>query len=305
MLSSRMLDLASLELLLAVATEGSLGRAAATRGISQPAVSARIQRMEATVGFQLVERTPQGSSLTRAGSLLADWAREVLLAAAVLDAGIDSLRGSRDVRLRVAASLTIAEHMLPQWLVQLAAQHPQTAVSLAAANSADVARSVIAGDADLGFLEGPSVPRGLRSQRIGRDRLIVVAPPGHPWTRRRSPLPAAELVATRLVHREPASGTRTSLEAALAEYGPLAAPLLELSSTTAVRAAVIAGAGPAVLSALAVRDDIAAARLHDVAVAGVDLHRRLRAVWKTEQRPTGPARDLLLIAATRTAREHN
>ncbi len=297
MLSQRVPDLDSLELLISIATTGSLGRAATARGISQPAVSARIQRMEQVVGVPLVERSARGSSLTAAGALLADWGRDVLTAAAVLDAGITSLRGGRDGRLRVAASLTVAEHLLPRWLVQLAAEHPATAVSLDAVNSTEVARMVLQGEADLGFVEGPRVPTGLDGRVVARDRLLVVVPTGHPWSRRRSPLAAGELAATRLVHREPTSGTRTALETALVGHGPLAVPLLELSSTTAVRSAVLAGAGPAVLSSLAVQDDLKHRRLAQVAVAGVDLTRALRAVWPSGQRPTGPARDLLAIAA--------
>ena len=295
----RVPDLDSLELLIAVATTGSLGRAAALRGISQPAVSGRILRMEQVVGVPLVHRTPRGSSLTPAGGLLADWGRDVLAAAAVLDAGITSLRGGRDGRLRVAASLTVAEHLLPRWLVQLAAEHPETAVTLDAVNSAEVTRQVRDGEAGLGFVEGPRRPQGLDGQVVASDELLVVVASTHPWARRRRPLVAAELARTRLVHREPTSGTRAALEAALAAHLPLATPVLELSSTSAVRSAVSAGAGPAVLSSLAVQDDLAAGRLVAIAVEGVDLRRSLRAVWAAGQRPAGPARDLLAIAARR------
>jgi molybdate transport repressor ModE-like protein len=293
----RVPDLDSLELLLQVASTGSLGQAAAAHGLSQPAVSARVQGMERLVGFPLLERSARGSSLTPAGALVADWARDVLHAASVLEAGIGSLRADRDGRLRVAASLTVAEHLLPRWLVRLAADRPETAVSLDAMNSAEVARAVLAGHAELGFVEGPQVPSGLDAQVVARDRLVVVVPPGHPWGRRRRPLDAAELAATRLVQREPTSGTRTALEAALTPFGPMAAPLLELSTTSAVRSAAAAGAGPAVLSDLAVGDDVAAGRLVQVAVRGADLTRLLRAVWPDGQRPAGPARDLLHIAA--------
>ena len=304
-LSQRVPDLDSLELLIAVAATGSLGRAAVARGISQPAVSARIQRMEQVAGLALVERSARGSSLTPAGALLADWARDVLAAAAVLDAGISSLRGSRDGRLRVAASLTVAEHLLPKWLVALAGSRPETAVSLLAVNSTEVARQVLAAEAEIGFVEGPDVPDGLDAAVIGRDRLMVVVPPGHAWTRRRQALGGRELAETRLVHREADSGTRTALAAALAEHGQMATPLLELSSTSAVRSAVLAGAGPAVLSSLAVRDDLAGGRLVEVAVPDLDLRRLLRAVWPQGQAPTGPGRDLLAIAsrsATTTSR---
>lgn len=289
-------DLDSLELLLEVAGAGSLGRAAAQHGLSQPAASARIQAMERLVGFPLLTRSARGSTLTANGALLADWAREVLGSAAVLAAGIASLRGEREGRLRVAASLTVAEYLLPGWLVRLAAARPETAVSLVASNSAEVVAAVLDGQAELGYIEGPAVPTGLQELVVAQDRLVVVAPPRHPWARRRHPLDAEELAATRLVQREPSSGTRTSLEAALAGFGSVPRPLLELSTSSAVRSAVSAGAGPAVLSDLAVRDDVAAGRLVQIPVHGVDLTRKLRAVWPSGQRLSGPAQDLLRMA---------
>lgn len=296
---TRVPDLDSLELLLQVAATGSLGRAAVAHGISQPAVTARVRSMERLVGFALVERSTRGSSLTPAGALLADWARDVLQSAAALEAGIASLRSDQEGRLRVAASLTVAEHLLPRWLVRLAADRPQTAVSLTAMNSSDVGRALLDGTADLGFVEGPQLAPGLDAEVVARDRLVVVVHPGHPWTRRRRSLTAAELAGTRLVQREPASGTRSALEAALAGHGPLAVPLLELSTASAVRSAAAAGAGPAVLSNLAVDDDTAAGRLVQVPVTGADLGRRLRAVWPRGSRPSGPARELLAIAQGR------
>jgi molybdate transport repressor ModE-like protein len=288
-------DLDSLALLLEVAEAGSLGRAAVQHGLSQPAASARVQGMERLVGFPLLSRGPRGSTLTAAGALLADWARDVLHAAEVLEGGIRSLREDREGRLLVAASLTVAEHLLPIWLARFAAERPGTAVRLAASNSADVAATLLRGTAEIGFVEGPGLPAGLQEREVARDRLVVVVPPGHPWTRRRRPVEADELAGTRLVQREPTSGTRASLEAALAGVGPMATPLLELSTTSAVRSAVAAGAGPAVLSDLAVRDDVAVGRLVVVPVHGLDLGRSLRAVWPTGQRLSGPAADLLRL----------
>jgi len=295
----RVPDLDSLQLLLRVGATGSLGRAAAAHGISQPAVSARIRTMEQLIGVPLVARGPRGSTLTPAGELVAGWAEQVLAAAQALDAGASSLRGQGASRLRVAASMTVAEHLLPGWLVRLAQQRPQTQVSLRAMNSVEVAATMLTGEAELGFVEGPEVPAGLDARVVARDRLVLVVAPGHPWARRHSPVVVAELAATRLVQREPTSGTRAALETALraALGGPVeAAPLLELSTASAIRAAVASGAGPAVLSEHAVRDDVAAGRLAQVAVSGVDLARALRAVWPHGQRPSGPARDLLVLA---------
>ncbi|MER8059463.1 MULTISPECIES: LysR family transcriptional regulator [unclassified Streptomyces] len=291
-LAHRVPDLAALELLLAVARLGSLGAAAREVGITQPAASSRVRSMERQLGVALVDRSPRGSRLTDAGVLVTDWARRVVEAAAAFDAGARALRDRRDSRLRVAASMTIAEYLLPGWLLALHAERPDTAVSLLAGNSARVAELLLSGEADLGFVEGLSVPAGLDAAVIGHDRLIVVTAPSHPWARRRRPLSPQELGETPLILRERGSGTRQVLDAAL---GGLARPLIELSSTTAVKASAVSGAGPSVLSELAVREELALRRLVAVPVEGVSLRRDLRAVWPTGHRPTGPARDLLAL----------
>ena len=307
MLSSHLPELAALEVLLAVARTGSLNTAAAQVGVSQQAVSARITSLEAQTGVVLMTRTARGSTLTPAGAVVAEWAAKLLDVAAEVDAGLASLRGDQRRRLRVSASLTIAEQLLPVWLVGLNANAARLGaagaeVVLEATNSETVAAHVRDGSADVGFVEGPTVPRGVRSRSVGRDRLVIVARPDHRWARRHRAVDAAELAETALVTREVGSGTREALESALrAVLGPravFAPPALALSTSSAVRAAVIAGAGPAVLSELAVADDLSAGRLVAVATDGVRLERTLRAIWLgSATPPAGAVRDLVSLAA--------
>jgi DNA-binding transcriptional LysR family regulator len=298
-LPQRVSDLTGFDLLLSVARLGSLGRAAAEHDISQPAASARMRQLEGQVGLALIERSPRGSRLTPAGALVAGWAQGAVDAAAVLDAGLAALRRERDCRLRIAASMTSAEYLLPGWLIALHAVDPGAAVALTAANSADVAQAVLADDADIGFVEGPDLPSGLRAAPVARDELTVVVGPAHPWTRRRHGIAAAELADTPLLSREAGSGTRRYLEQALHGQAGLAPvpPLAELSSTTTIKAAAAAGAAPAVLSSLAVEAELAAGTLRAVTVHDLDLSRVLRVVWAAGRRLTGPARDLYAIAA--------
>ncbi len=305
-LSPHVPELGALELFVSVARLGSIGAAARYAGISQQAASTRLRTMEAQVGAVLLERDPRGSRLTPAGALLADWAAPLLDLAGALDSGIASLRRARDTHLRVASSLTVAEHLVPAWLVALRGDYEQARrpaeITLVAANSEAVAGLVAERRADLGFVEGPAAPPGLRSRVVAADRLAVVVRPDHPWARRRSPVRPAELASTPLVEREEGSGTRqvlrAALSAALGGDAELAAPALRLTTTTAIRQAVRAGAGPAVLSLLAVREAVAAGTLTEVAVPGIDLGRSLRAVWAgAAQPPAGPARDLVAVAA--------
>jgi DNA-binding transcriptional LysR family regulator len=302
-LSTHVPDLAALEMLLSVARTGSMNGAARLADVTQQAVSARIRAMESQTGVALVHRTPRGSRLTAEGVVIAEWAARLLDVAAEMDAGIAALRQDRRSRLRVSASATIAEQLLPAWLASFRAAagspgSPAPDIVLTEGTTETVTAHVTEGTADIGFIEGPMQPAGLRSKVIGHDRLVVVVAPGHPWAHRRRLVSAAELSGTPLVGREGGSGTRDTLSDALSAVlgadTPQAAAAMTVSSNAAVRAVALAGAAPAVISELAVGDDLAAGRLIPIQVPGLHLHRTLRAIWNgARQPPAAPARDLI------------
>jgi DNA-binding transcriptional LysR family regulator len=181
----------------------------------------------------------------------------------------------------------------------LAAELPGTSVSLQMGNTAHVAEWVSSGEAELGFIEGPRPPGRLRSRELLADKLVIVVARNHPWTRRRRPVTARELAATPLVLREPGSGTRDVLTEALDSLGFHANAAMELASTTAIKAATAGGAGPAVLSALAVRSELQAGQLVEVECPELVLERSIRAIWAA-QRPPSPAAARLIAVAART-----
>ncbi|MFI7693648.1 LysR substrate-binding domain-containing protein [Nonomuraea sp. NPDC049655] len=289
-------DLDSLKLLVDVGELGSLGQAAKAAGMAQPSASKRVAMLERRLGVPLLERTPRGSTLTAEGRMVAGWAAQVLAAAEELMRAVEAVRHSEAAHLRVAASMTVAEYLVPRWLGELQNREPEVQVGLDVVNSADVAARVLGEEVELGFVEGPTVPEGLDSRVVGTDRLVVVVAPGHPWARRRTALRGAELAATPLVVREPGSGTRETLDVAFKSLHR-ASPRLELGSNSAVKGAAQAGAAPAVLSGYAVEADIATGRLVEVPLAGLNLVRNLRAVWRRGRSLTVPAATLLAIAS--------
>lgn len=285
-------DLAALDLLVGIDDHGGLGAAARKAGIAQPNATRMLRRLEKQLGAVLVRRGRTGSVLTPEGTVVAHWAREVLAdTARMLDAAA-SLRVDHPPELVVAASMTVAEHLIPRWLGEFRAVRSDVQIQLQVHNSVQVCDAAAAGECDVGFVEGPSVPHGLYSVPVARDRLVVVVPPDHPWARKRRPLTVTELAATPLVVREVGSGTRRTLDLALQEY-ERPAPLLELGSSAAVRTSVLGGAGPAVLSTLAVAEDLESGKLRAVDVEGLDLSRVLRAVWSPPRALAGPAGELV------------
>lgn len=294
-MTQRWPDLLVLELLTGVDDHGSLSASARAAEVAQPNASRMIRQLEQRLGTPLLERRTSGATLTPHGRVLVHWARRVLEDARKLLEVAEGLRSEWAAELTVSASMTVAEHLLPRWLGRLRAEQPEVGLHLNVRNSGLVFDEVAEGACDVGFVESPTVPVGLHSMTVAADRLVVVVPDGHPWTRRRRPLTVAELATTPLIVREPGSGTRTTLDVALQEY-ERAAPLLELGSAAAVRTSVLGGMGPAVMSTLAVSGEVRAGTLKVIDVEGLDLSRRLRAVWRPPRQLSGPAGDLVTIA---------
>jgi DNA-binding transcriptional LysR family regulator len=304
-------DLGALRALREVGRHGSIAAAAAVLGVSQQALSARMRTLERAMSVTLLARSPAGSHLTEQGRLIVGWAEDVLDAADRLEAGLRSIRSGVSHRLAIAASQTIAEHLVPHWLVELrsieqaaaeeAPDYAPTVVELTVANSTGVIELVRNARAGLGFIETPHLPADLMTAHLRDDEMLVVAAPGHPWARRRGPLPLAEIAATPLVMREAGSGTRDALTDHLAAHRPpLSARIaMELGTSAAVRSAIAEGVGPGVLSRLAVRDDLVLGRLVAVEVAGPPLVRRLTAVWRPDHDPLAPEAARLLGLAKR------
>lgn len=294
-------SLTSLELLVAIDTSGSISAAARSLGHSQPTVSAGVRRLERSLGLRLVDRSPRGSVLTEDGTAAAAWARDVLTASDAFEASVSALRGQGGTaHLVVAASLTVAEHLVPGWLAAWRrrrssdeTERTPAAVELIVRNSAGVMRAVLDGEAEVGFVEGTEVLRGLRMRTVARDELVVVVDPEHPWARRREPVTAHDLATGPLVLREKGSGSRDTLERALEAAGEaLAADLPQLGSTAAIKAALHEGDAVGVVSDLAVAAELAHGTLVRVPTDGLDLGRRLRLVTRTHGDLSPAAREL-------------
>jgi DNA-binding transcriptional LysR family regulator len=209
----------------------------------------------------------------------------------------DAVRAGVRSQLRVAASYTNAEYVLPARIAEFGRRHPDIAVRLTVANSDEVAAMLRAGRADLGFIEGPVDLTGLRVRRIGRDELAVVVAPRHRWARAGG-LTVEVLAATPLLLRERESGTRRTYEAAAARAGqPVAEPYGVMTSTEALKAAVRAGLGATVVSRLTVQEELAKGSLVEVPVAGINLTRDLNAVWPAGRRSAGVT-DLVRVSTS-------
>lgn len=291
------LDIETLRLLVDVAESGSLSAAARNRAITQPAASARVRAFEARWQLTVLDRGPRGSSLTTDGLAVVAWARAVLHETDTMRSALAALGDERRDHARIAASLTIAEFLLPRWIGELRSRLPEVSPRLHVVNSADVAALVRDHEVDVGFIETASRPTDLAHRAVGSDRLIVVVAPEHPWALRSTPVSRAMLLSAAWVMREPGSGTRSTFESALRHEPDVA---LEAGSTAALIGGARAGIGPAVVSGRAVTTEIETGRLCEVRTE-LDLVRPLTAVWRPDHRLSDGVRGLLTIASSWSA----
>jgi len=269
-----------------VAAEGlNFTRAARELHISQPAVTQHIKQLEEHYGQALFVRGPAGLSLTASGELLYEHALRAATAEADLEARLRtddrSLRGT----LKIAASTSIAQYLLPRWLGDFAQAHPQVRLDLRMGNTEEVGAALSAGRVELGLIEGFYSRREFKSERFMEDEIVVVAAPSHPLAKKKE-LSLGDLAAAPWVLREPGSGTREVVERALKRVRVNPKKLhtvLESWSSETIKGLVETGAGVAFLSRLALRHEIAAGALVVLPVAGLQIRRALQVL-----RPQGP-----------------
>lgn len=272
-------DVLSLDLLRSVAETGSISQAASLHGVSQPAASTRLRSLEQALGLQLLDRSQGRAKLNAEGTAVVEWSKDVLDAMGRLTLGTQALRREETTRLRVAASMTVAEYLMPRWLNALRLSDPEISLSLQMGNSLHVADAIRRGEAEIGFVEGQRSPRELSSRTVCSDDLVVVVSPSSGWARRGTPVRASELSSTPLVLREVGSGTREVLETAMRSRGLGLTPLVELGSTTAIKSAVASGLGPGILSRLAVMTEVREKLLVVVPTEDLELTRSIRFIW--------------------------
>ncbi len=266
------LNLNHLAVFHAVAEERSVSRGAERLGVSQPAVSKQLKSLERSVGARLFDRTPRGVTPTAAGELLAGYARRLFALVHDAEEAMAELHGLERGSLAVGASTTVGVYLLPDIFVNLRLAFPGIVARMEIAGSEALQARLLAGSIDVAVTDGEIDDHALERQDLLLDEMAAIVPPGHPLAKRRS-APAADLCREPFVVRETGSGTQSLVERALTRRGLTVRPAMTLGSTEAIKRAVAAGIGVAVVSRLAVASEILAGNLAEVRVSDLPLRR--------------------------------
>jgi len=271
----------------AVAQAGGISRGAQRVRVSQPAVSKQIKELEATLGVRLLERLPRGTRLTEAGRILAGYAQRFHALEQEAEGALKEFRGLQRGRLAVGASMTIGTHLVPRAFGEFHRQYPDVELHLEIANTRTIREDLMQGVVEIGLTEGLIEGEHFDSEIFHQDELVAIAPRGHPLLKA-GPVSARRLCQEPFILREEGSGTREVVERALAKRGLSVRPVLSLASPEAIKNAVVAGLGLAIISRLTISLELQARSLAILPVKDLAIHRPLH-LQRIRNRGQSPA----------------
>ncbi len=279
------MDLRRLEIFVKIVELGSFSRAADALALTQPTVSEHLRALEDELGVRLVDRLGRGAVATRGGQLLLGYARRMMALATEARQAIDQFQGRVSGELVIGGSTIPGEYVLPALAGRFKEKHQDISLTLLIGSTRAVIEWVEEGRVEVAVVGARPTQRGLVARELMPDELVVVVAAGHPWASRRS-VTLAELEREPLVVRERGSGSRDALERALAQHGldlrrfRIAG---EIGSTQAIKPAVRARVGVALISHRAVEDECRAGLVHCVKVKDLRVSRAFYLVTHRER----------------------
>ena len=284
------LNLHHLRLFTAVVQHGGFTKAAAKLNLSQPAISKSLNELERQLGLELIERTGRTVRLTDAGQTLYARASELFGVERAAEQELRELRGLKRGTLRIAASTTIATYMLPPYLGRFHMRHPRVRIQTTSANTRKVLRMLLEFRVDVALVEGPVSDPRVVVEPWKDDELIVIAPPSHRF--RNESITVPMLANEPFLVREPGSGTRVVTEHALAAHGVRLTNTMRVGGTEAIKQAVAAGLGLAIVSRAAAADQLTLGRITVLQIEGLTIRRTLAQIKLQGRAATASAREL-------------
>ena len=277
------MTLHQLKTFMAVARHQSYSRAAEELRLTQPAVSAQVRELERTLDTILFERVGRAIVPTEAGRELLEYAQRVCKLVEEATIAMEELDGLKRGRISLAAVSTAGAYVLPSLLGAFRGRYPGIAISLEVTNRAVVRERLLRNEADLVVMGRP--PEGVPhvAAPFLSDELVVIAAPAHPLSKTKR-IPVGRLAQEVFISREVGSGTRLNADEFFQQQGIKISVGLELGNNSAVKEAVAAGLGIALLSRHAIRMELALTRLVVLDVKGLPLLRQWYVVHREDKR---------------------
>ena len=269
------ITLRQLEVFAEVLKSGSTTQASVMLALSQSAVSAALTDLEGQLGVQLFDRVGKRLVVNEHGRLL--YPRALALLEQTTE--IEQLFREDNGAIRVYASSTLGNYILPAMIARYRQDFPDLPLELSVGNSQDVINAVLDFRVDIGLIEGPCHSTEIISEPWLEDELVVFAAPSSPLTK--GPVTLEQLAASPWILRERGSGTRELVDYLLLSHLPRFQMAMELGNSEAIKHAVRHGLGISCLSRRVIAEQLQAGTLSEVPVP---LPRLVRTLWRVHHR---------------------
>jgi DNA-binding transcriptional LysR family regulator len=288
------MDLSQLEVFLAVAREGRFSRAAEKLYRTQSAVSQTIRKLEEELGEPLFDRSSREGVLTDAGQVLQEYAEKLLNLRSDAQEALVDLRELHKGKLAVAANELTVLYLLPL-VTAFRGLHPMIKVAVQRALGSHIPDDVLRHSVELGLLTyDPQEPQ-LHSVVVYQDELAFVVPPGHPLASQEQ-VSIRQLGAESFVAHIVQSPYREKVIQAFRRHKTPLHMDVELPTLQAIKRYLVMGHGVALLPEISVEGELARGELVRIPVQELQLHRKLRLIYRKEATLSHAARAFLTLA---------
>ncbi|WP_110929670.1 selenium metabolism-associated LysR family transcriptional regulator [Bacillus massiliglaciei] len=271
----------SLRVFVTVVEQKHFSRAAEILNMSQPGVSLQIRNLEKEWNTKLILRSPKQVQVTEEGKILYRHAKQILNLYNEAHREINDMHNFVSGSLKIGASFTIGEYLLPKVLGPYATKYPMVDIQIIISNTEEVVKAIRKNEVDIGLIEGETAFPDIHTNSFMEDEMILIVPPDHP-------LSQSELADERMLQdqtwilREQGSGTRAYSDKLLNKLQIKTKRNFIFSSTQGVKEAVMEGLGIALLSGLSVQKEIKSGEVKGVRINNIRLKRPLYIVSRNE-----------------------
>ena len=284
----RHITIQQLEALVSLIEERSFSGAAKKMLLSQPSLSKHIKNLEIFVNCRLINRTKNGISLTREGTILFGYAKKILKLRDDAREKIVSLKDSVSGHVFIGASTIPATYILPRVLTGVRQKHPDIKIHILSSDSDDIVQMVSDDQVEIGFIGKPLHERRLHCAPIWNDELVLAGKKGHRFEGREN-VTLEEIMQEPFIIREKGSATRSILEEYLKSNNLPGISRFtiacEMGSSEAVKEAVIAGLGISILSIHALHRELEQGIVSRIPIGGHTINRNIYIIYKKNFTP--------------------
>jgi len=267
-----------LKVFIKVAEHLSFTQAAHELYVSQPAITKHINKLEQQIKQPLFKRRGNSISLTPAGELLLDYACQIEDLYQELNNDLNLLQDRTSGPLRIGASTTIAQYILPPILATLKDRHPHIEFSLISANSKRIRQLLITDQADIGLTEGNTAPPELQQETFIKDEIVLVTNAQNRHIQQ-AQIDKERLTQIPLIIRESGSGTLDVIEQALKKASIKRSDLnieMRLGSTESIKNYLHHSNASALLSIHTITEELNNNQLRVVEIKSLPIYRKLK-----------------------------